>query len=79
MDVDIKPMRDKWRQDAEKLDRDYYALRAYFDKHRKCSCCYVDECKHFDRALRRVLGERADELMRRSLTFGLIAHGIRLE
>ena len=78
MGEDISELEWKWRRDYEKLDDDYDALRAYFDKHRKCSC-EIDECKHFELAADRVLSERMDELMQRVVINGMIAWGMRIE
>ena len=78
MEWDVEALQKKWHEDAEKLEKDYDALRAYFNKHKKCRC-HPYECKHFDKALKSVLGERTDDLMNRSLIIGLITHGVRIE
>ena len=43
------------------MEKDYDALLDYFNKNKKCKCAGVG-CRHFDRAVDKVLGKRIDDL-----------------
>ena len=51
-------MQKRW---DDKLQEDYDKFREYFDKNRTCKCKDVDDCRHFDSALR-IFDKKLDEL-----------------
>ena len=59
----------KWKNDFQKLEDDYDSLREYFMTNKKCRC-HRDTCKHFDKVLKEVLGERIDETFQRRMNIG---------
>ena len=73
MNEDVSALERKWQRDAKKLLDDCDAFWDYFHKHRKCSC-EEGECKHFERALWRVLGERAEEIDRAGVNISIITY-----
>lgn len=54
-------MQKRWDDKFDKLDQDYDKFRKYFDKNRTCKCQDVDDCRHFDSALR-IFDKKLDEL-----------------
>ena len=70
MDGNTALREQKWKQDVEKLEEDHDAFWAYFNKHKKCKCD-VGECRHFDRALSRVLGDRIDKIAEEGLNISI--------
>ena len=62
MNYDNDALEEKWQKEYEKFDRDYYKLRAYFNRVRKCKCSHIGECDHFQIVFKKVLGGRARKL-----------------
>ena len=52
------------------MKKDYDAFLAYFSKNKKCKCTDVG-CRHFDRALDKVLGKRINDLFYVRLNIGI--------
>lgn len=48
-------------------------FRDYFNKNKKCKCD-IDECKHFEKALVDVIGNRTNELHKKLLNIGIKTH-----
>jgi len=58
-----------WQHEFERLENDFDSFRNYFSQNKKCSC-NIDECKHFDKALVSVLGERTNNICKSRLNIG---------
>ena len=54
-------LEEQWDKDFDKIEEDYDKFSAYFDKHRKCACVDVNDCRHFDRALK-IFDKKLDAL-----------------
>lgn len=54
-------MAKKWDDEYDKLEEDYDKFCKYFDKNRTCDCKDVNDCRHFDRALR-IFDKKLDDL-----------------
>jgi|APSaa5957512535_1039671.scaffolds.fasta_scaffold139595_1 hypothetical protein len=61
MPVNANSLQYKWDEKFDKLDTAFDSFREYFDKNRKCKCKDVDDCRHFDRAMK-IFDEKLDEL-----------------
>lgn len=59
--VETEKMQKKWDNEFDKLEKDYDKFREYFDKNRTCNCKDVDDCRHFDNALK-IFDKKLDEL-----------------
>ena len=66
---ETKFMEEKWQRDFDKLEEDFDQFRDYFNQTRTCDCD-IDECKHFDKALTKVIGEKVDNLWNTRLQMG---------
>ncbi len=66
MPPDTDTLEEKWRLEYDRLDRDFYSLRDYFNRNKKCRC-HIDECAHFDSVVEKVLGERTGSLFQSGL------------
>ena len=53
-------MNERWMEEGRELSGQIDRFVEYFHKHRKCACA-VGECRHLNRALRKVLGDRIFE------------------
>ena len=62
-------MEEKWQKEFDKLEEGFDLFRDYFNKTKKCDCD-IDECKHFDKALTKILGKKVDELWDLRLQIG---------
>lgn len=51
------------------MENDFDSFIDYFNKNKKCKCD-IDECKHFDKALVSVLGERTNNIVQSRLDIG---------
>ena len=63
----------KWKNEYYNLENDFDIFRTYFIKNKKCDC-HIDECKHFDKALIEVLGERTNKLCKSRIEIGFKTH-----
>lgn len=63
-------MEEKWQKEFEAVEEGFDKFREFFDKNRSCKCESVDECKHFDKALTKVLGKKVDDLWDLRLQIG---------
>ena len=61
MTFETDNMTKKWNNEFDKLEEDYDKFCKYFDKHRTCNCKDVNDCRHFDRALK-IFDRRLDDL-----------------
>jgi len=59
--VETERTQKKWDNEFDKLEKDYDKFREYFDKTRTCNCKDVDDCRHFDSALK-IFDKKLDEL-----------------
>jgi len=66
---ETEQMEEKWQKEFYKLEDDFDLFRDYFNKIKKCDC-NIDECKHFDAALTKVLGKKVDDLWDSRLQIG---------
>lgn len=62
-------MEKKWQKEFDILEDDFDRFRDYYNEIKKCDCD-IDECKHFDKALTKVLGKRTDDLWNSRLQIG---------
>ena len=61
MTLETDDMIKKWDCEFDKIEEDYDKFSKYFDKHRRCNCKDVNDCKHFDRALK-IFDKKLDDL-----------------
>lgn len=54
-------MQEQWDKEFEKIEEDYDKFHEYFNKNRKCKCSDVNDCRHFDKAIK-IFDKRLDEL-----------------
>lgn len=71
-------MEEKWQKNFDKLEDDFDSFRDYYNQNKKCKCD-IDECKHFDKALVQVLGDRANNLCNLRLQIGFRTYSEHLE
>ena len=70
MNFETEFMQEKWSKDIDALRRDVDAFRNYFDQHKKCACPIYD-CKHYKKALVKILGDRIHNLSQTSIDIGV--------
>lgn len=58
---ETKQLQKEWDNKQDKIEEDFDKFVLYFDKHRTCTCKSVDDCRHFDRALK-IFDKQLDEL-----------------
>lgn len=73
MSFETEFMIEKWMQQANELEEDFDKFRGYFAEYKKCTC-HIDDCKHFDKALSKVLGNRASKICRAKFDISLRAY-----
>lgn len=71
-------MEQKWQKDFTRLENDFDKFRNYFSQTKKCACD-IDECRHFDKALTKVLGQKVDKLWNMRLQIGSRTHKESIE
>lgn len=59
--VETERIQKKWDDKFDELEEEFDKFREYFDKNRTCDCKDVDDCRHFDRALK-IFDKKLDEL-----------------
>ena len=66
-------MEEKWSKDVDKLWCDVDLFRNYFNLHKKC-VCPINNCKHYKKALAKVLGDRIHDLCLRNIDINIRIH-----
>lgn len=64
----------RWKKRFDKLEEDYDNLVKWWKKNKPCDCCSEEDdifCKHFDKILKKTLGDRIDELYEDRLKIGI--------
>ena len=64
---------EKISQNVVKLWCDVDLFRNYFNLHKKC-VCPINNCKHYKKALTKVLGNRIHDLCLRNIDIGIRIH-----